>query len=209
MDSKKTGWITVILLVITVSIIETGLISKKPELNRLSLTDFPYTVGNYKALDLDYPDWLADTLKAEEFIIRKYEDGKGNKIKLYAAYFTSRKGTSTHNPDVCYPAQGWKAEVKGAEVVEIDGIKYILAKRVFKRGHDEQIILFWFQIGDKVYIDKFRHQMAVIKSAVLTNQMRASIVRVSCLNRLDLDEALKIEKDFSKLIIPILKDYLP
>lgn len=209
MDSKKTGWITVILLVITVFIVKTGLISKKAEINRISLNDFPYTIGDYKALDLEYPDWLADTLKAEEFILRKYEDSKGNRIKLYAAYFTSRKGTSTHNPDVCYPAQGWKIEEKGTEVVEVAGKKYKLAKRVFRRGHDEQMILFWFQIGDEVYSDKFKHQMAVIKSAVLTNQMRASIVRVSCLNRLDLEEALEKEKDFSKLVIPILKDYLP
>ena len=209
MDSKKTGWIVVIFLVITVFIIKSGLISKKPEINRLSLNDFPYTVGDYKALDLVYPDWLADTLKAEEFILRKYEDSKGNIIKLYAAYFTSRKGTSTHNPDVCYPAQGWKIEEKGTEVVEIEGKKYKLAKRVFRRDHDRQIILFWLQAGDGVYSDKLRHQMVVIKNALLTNQMRASIVRVSCLNRLDLDEALKIEKDFSKLIIPILKDYLP
>ena len=49
----------------------------------------------------------------------------------------------------------------------------------------------------------------VIKNAVFTNQMQASIVRVSCLQRVSLDEALKKEEDFSKEVIPLLKDYLP
>jgi EpsI family protein len=209
MDSKKTGWITVVVLIITVFIIKSGLISKKPEITRLSLNDFPYTVGDYKGVDLEYPDWLEDALKAEEFIIREYTNSKGDVLKLYAAYFTSRKGTSTHNPDVCYPAQGWKIEEKGTDSIKISDKKYTLAKRVFRRDHDEQIILFWFQSGFRVFSDKLKHQLVVIKNAIFTNQMQASIVRVSCLENVSLDEALKKEEDFSKEVIPILKDYLP
>jgi len=209
MDSKKTGWITVILLVIAVFIVKSGLISKKPEVNRLSLHDFPYTVGDYKGVDLEYPDWLEDALKAEEFILRDYTDSKGNRLKLYVAYFTSRKGTSTHNPDVCYPAQGWRIEEKGTDTIEIANKKYNLAKRVFRRDYDEQIILFWFQSASKVFSDKLKHQLVVIKNAVFTNQMQASIVRVSCLQKVSLDEALKKEEDFSREVIPLLKDYLP
>ena len=209
MDSKKTGWITVILLVIAVFIVKSGLISKKSEVTRLSLHDFPYTVGDYKGVDLEYPDWLEDALKAEEFILRDYTDSKGNRLKLYVAYFTSRKGTSTHNPDVCYPAQGWRIEEKGTDTIEIANKKYNLAKRVFRRDYDEQIILFWFQSASKVFSDKLKHQLVVIKNAVFTNQMQASIVRVSCLQKVSLDEALKKEEDFSREVIPLLKDYLP
>jgi EpsI family protein len=209
MDSKKTGWISVALLIIALIVIKSGLISKKPEITRMSLNEFPYTVGDYRGVDEGYPDWLEDALKAEEFIIRQYENPKGDRIKLYVAYFTSRKGTSTHNPDVCYPAQGWKIDKKATEVLDVEGKKYTVAERIFSRDREEQVILFWFQAGSRVYSDKLRHQMAVIRDAVLTNQMQASIVRVSCLDNSGVDEALEKEREFTKLVIPLLKDYLP
>jgi len=39
--------------------------------------------------------------------------------------------------------------------------------------------------------------------------MQASIVRVSCLQRVSLSEALEREERFSEEVIPLLKDYLP
>jgi EpsI family protein len=209
MDNKKTGWIIIVLLVIAAGLMKSGLLTKKPDVSRISLEKFPYVIGEYKGVDLGYPDWLEEALKAEEFILRSYEDNNGNKLKLYLAYFTSRKGTSTHNPDVCYPAQGWRIENKGKVTIDIDGKKYNLAKRYFIKGAETQTILFWYQAGDKVYSDKLRHQLMVIKNAVLKNDMQASIVRVSPISPMSDEEALKKEKELSRLIIPMLGDYLP
>ena len=211
MDSKKTAWIIIVILLLSAIFIRSEVISfKEPNIDRKNLSDFPYSLGNWQGEDTAYPGWLAEALKAEEFIMREYINDKNENVNLYTAFFSSRKGTSTHNPDVCYPAQGWKIEEKGTFYLDIDGKKYHLAKRIFSKGIERQFVIFWYQMGDRTYADKLRHQIAVIKEAVIKNRMKAGIVRLSVSSRdYTEEEVLEIEERFAKLIIPELKEYLP
>jgi len=210
MDSRKIGWIIITILVVVIIALKLDLLSSTKEFERKSLLDFPYTLGEWKGEDLEYPDWLSDELKAEELIMREYEDKDGNNLMLYAGFFTYRKSTSTHNPDVCYPAQGWKIEKKDIVKLDIDGRSYPVAERIISKNLNRQVVLFWYQVKDKTITNKIKHQMLIIKDALIEGKMRASIVRVSMpIKNRSIDEALEIEKEFAEIIIPKLSEYLP
>lgn len=210
MDIKKTaGWIILIILAIGILIAKSGLLQGTGEVERAPLNEFPAQINGYTSHELPYPDWLDEALKAEEFFIRDYEKGSEH-IKLYAAYFTSRRGTSTHNPDVCYPAQGWEIAEARIRDIKIGDKTYQISERRVKRGKEQILVMFWYQAGDNVYADKLKHQLYVIKNALLSGSMRAGIVRVSMnLDKVSLDEAREKTIAFSKEVIPLMEAYLP
>ena len=209
MDSKKTGWLIIVILLAVIGLTKSGVLISKDDFVRKQLSELPYALDGWRGAAMKYPASLKESFKAEEFIIRGYENAGGQKVKLYAGFFSSRKGTSTHNPDVCYPAQGWKIEEKAAVNLKIEGRNYRLAKRVLTKGLNKKVIIFWYQAGNKTYAHKLLHQLVVIKDAVIKNSMKASIVRISVTQDRSLEEALEIEKEFSRVIIPVLVDYLP
>ena len=67
----------------------------------LRLGEFPMEIDGWKGQDQPYPDWLPETLGANEFFIRQYRNSDGHTVTLYVAYFDARYGGTTHNPDNC------------------------------------------------------------------------------------------------------------
>jgi len=67
-------------------------------------------------------------------------------VGLYLAYYHGREGNGAHDPNVCYPAQGWEVVAREPTRLVLENGEVMLATRLHARkGNDEEEVLYWFQ----------------------------------------------------------------
>jgi EpsI family protein len=79
------------------------------------------------------------------YLMRSFSDGKTEAL-AYVAFYTGFSSSGAHNPEVCYPAQGFDlGEVRDVAVELNDGSR--LWAKIFRarQGAYEEVVLHWFQ----------------------------------------------------------------
>lgn len=89
----------------------------------------------------------------DQTLERTYTDQEGNKIMLSIAYGrdqrAGRTGTQAHQPEYCYPAQGFKIDFVRNDVV-FSGETKISVRRLIGDGQGRiEPITYWMIVGDK------------------------------------------------------------
>jgi EpsI family protein len=83
------------------------------------------------------------------YLMREYSGGSTNAL-VYVAFYTGFGSSSAHDPQVCYPAQGFDiGEVRKVAVDLRDGSR--VWSKVFRarQGGFEEVVLHWFQPRDR------------------------------------------------------------
>ena len=93
------------------------------------------------------PDVIA-MIEPDAYVLRLYEAPERPSIWLYAALYGGRSGygKGSHDPEVCYPAQGWEVfEARGVRI-PVDGSERFYAQTLgVQRLNRESTVLYWFQ----------------------------------------------------------------
>ncbi len=108
----------------------------------------PHQLGPYWAgLDTKLDEEILAMLQPELYLMRLYRHGDvGSLIWSYIAVYRGRGTGSAHDPEICYPAQGW--DIMGRQNLEIEmdggGVLTTTLLRADKDGRG-QLVLYWFQ----------------------------------------------------------------
>ena len=93
---------------------------------------------------------ILEMIEPDAHLLRLYEAPGRSPIWIYLGLYASRGSykKAAHDPEVCYPAQGW--EVLGSRSVAIDlgdpGAQVLRAKLLdAHRGLETEAVLYWFQ----------------------------------------------------------------
>jgi len=175
----------------------------------LRLGEFPMSVAGWQGQSVPYPDWLPDELGANEFFIREYTNDRGGSVTLYAAYFDARYGGTTHNPDVCYPAQGWDIIERSRSAVQVDGAELEVTRMLIQKGLMKQLVMFYFQTGDQTIPELSGYRLRAIVQGILFNKIGAAIVRISAPVTETVERTDSEEAEFLKAIAPMIEQYIP
>lgn len=156
-----------------------------PEQTRTSerrelLAGIPKTIGEWTVSEeRTIPDDQLASLGAAEYVLRTYRRG-GEEILLYAAFFTGKHGSLTHNPEKCYPAVGFTVTRSAAVSFSgADGDVFRAVRIVPARDEERLVVLYWFQEGDRVIVNKWEHILKVLMKAILYNRTESLMVRLS------------------------------
>src|SRR5438105_1821014 len=86
---------------------------------RLALAEFPTQIDDWKMVaSSTLTDDVAGVLKADDYLLRTYRDGKGQTVDFFIAYYkTQRAGESMHSPKNCLPGSGWSPVINGTAVL--------------------------------------------------------------------------------------------
>ncbi|MDD5772196.1 MAG: EpsI family protein [bacterium] len=182
----------------------------------LDLSRFPRIIGDWEVTEeLPVTDELLPTEVREGRAIgfksfsRKYTNKEGNSVWLYIGYFNYEKGAYSHNPARCYLSQGWTVMDEKIEKIEMPGDVNV-NRMSAQMGPVQQIVLFWFQIDNGVYTDKFKHRLKILKNALFNGRLDAVIISLTCDTEKDnINNIVRFEKDFAKEVIPVIPKYLP
>jgi EpsI family protein len=206
--SKKAYSIVIIMLALATCLRYTHMIraSSPPGLR---LGEFPMSVSGYQGKDMPYPDWLPDELGAREFFIRQYEGEESPSMTLYVAYFDARYGGTAHNPDVCYPAQGWEIVARSRNAVKAGGKTIELTRLLVQKGLTKELVLFYFQTGDRTVPELSQYRLSAIVQGILFNKIGGAIVLISAPIHGTIEETYTQETEFLSIVGPMLARYLP
>jgi EpsI family protein len=206
--SKKAYSIVVLTLALAICLRYTHMI-RAASPPGLRLGEFPMTVSGYEGKDMPYPDWLPEELGARDFFIRQYESEQAGSMTLYVAYFDARYGGTAHNPDVCYPAQGWEIMNRSRAAVQTEETIIQVTRMLVQKGLSKQLVLFYFQTGDRTVPELSHYRLMAIIQGILFNKIGGAIVLISAPIDGTIEETYAEETEFLSIVGPMLGRYLP
>lgn len=121
----------------------------------------------------------------DDTLMRTYVDKNGQQIMLALAYAREqRQDVKVHQPEVCYPAQGYqmlKSEVVTFKTIKADSP--IIGKRQLYSGQNHtEAVSYWIRVGDETMTSGLQMRFKIIKDGLLKNRLDDGIlVRVSTL----------------------------
>ncbi|MEW6087371.1 MAG: exosortase C-terminal domain/associated protein EpsI [bacterium] len=214
--SRKNCWILTGIFLFLSIIIYPMSFKKETWPPDLNISEFPRRVGDWEVTEeLPVTEELLPSEVREGRVIgfksfnRKYTNKEGNSVWLYIGYFNYEKGAYSHNPARCYLSQGWTIIEEKLEEIEISG-KLKLNRMFAQKGPLQKVVLYWFQIGNEVFTDKFKHRIQILKKALIIGRLDAVIISVtSDTEKGTIEYIVGYEKEFAKEVIPVIPGYLP
>jgi len=144
----------------------------------------PATFGPWTGTDYTFQDAVVEELKADDLLIRRYENG-GERLWLCLVYHQNRR-YGAHDPQLCYEAQGYAIAREGRARID-DGTPTGLEVRTFvaEREHETRFVACWWTTRGLATndVDAFRARMAVL--GALDNRSWGAFVRVESVARAD------------------------
>jgi exosortase D (VPLPA-CTERM-specific) len=124
--------------------------SKMPPVNnppRIPFASFPIEIGEWNGERLRLQSWELDLLKPNDYLFADYREVSGERVNLYAAYWSNRSRVSErHLPQVCIPGSGWQILNNSSVAVEgvsISGDPLIANRLLIEKSGDRRIVYYW------------------------------------------------------------------
>ena len=114
---------------------------------RFDPTRIPERLG---AFALDREDALPESVRAmlspAAYVYRLYTRADGAPVWAYVAFYDGVGASGAHDPEVCYPAQGWDVVGLHDRALELPSGDQLHAHFLAAtQGPAEELVLYWFQ----------------------------------------------------------------
>ena len=111
---------------------------------------------------------IIDALKLDDFVFQTYQKGS-DRVDLYIGYYlTGKKIGAAHDPQVCYPGQGWKLSGKQERQRVLSAnseISWASIKAELNGRID--LIYYWFQVDDEAVPNTLKQKLLLFKNKLL------------------------------------------
>jgi len=119
----------------------------------------------------------------DDTLMRTYADKDGNQVMVALAYAKEqRQDVKIHQPDICYPAQGY--QMQKTDIVSFDQIKTtapVIGKRQLYYGQNHfEAVSYWIRVGDRTMTSGLQMRLKIIADGLFKRRLDDGIlVRVS------------------------------
>lgn len=120
----------------------------------------------------------------DQVLMRTYEDKSGKQVMLAIAFAAEqRQEIKIHQPEVCYPAQGFKMlSIKDHEFKLASYPTPIRGKQlIFKKGSKMEAVSYWIRLGNSFPMSGFEMRVKILKEGLKGKIDDGVLVRVSTL----------------------------
>lgn len=166
---------------------------------RGTLSACPARFGGWNGSDLSFDDAVLEEIKADEVLVRRYQQG-GDVAWLCVVVHQNRR-YGAHDPRVCYESQGYLVGPMSRRRVE-NGTPEGLQVNGFsaERATDRRLVYYWWLAPGLATEDAraFRDRMAL--RGALDNRSIGAFVRVELLQRGDPTAAAARLDEFAGLV---------
>jgi EpsI family protein len=173
---------------------------------------FPDTVGTWRSQeDRLFNADVLNTLKADDYLMRRYTDPAGRNLWLYIGYWaTQRKGAQIHSPRNCLPAGGWEPVEAGRATIPLGGHGQVTVNRyLIQKDREMQVVLYWYQSQGRVVAGELPAKIEMVRSAIFRNRTDGALVRVSTSVSGGVEETTARLVAYVQALYPVLGEYLP
>ncbi len=166
----------------------------------------PSDYQGWQGQDIDVTDVpIEEQLAPQAFLMRDYNRGDSSPVTLCLVYNYARRSRSFHDPQVCYPSQGYQLEDRGIHDVRLDGHNIQANVMEATRNAQSFLVMYWYLSGDRA-VEFTGSREGDFKTAILSRLKRtigvSSMVRVSA-------PVYGTEEQTREELIAFLQDFYP
>jgi EpsI family protein len=134
----------------------------------------------YKITNNSLSPRVAEELKLDDYVFQTYT-GNGGSVSLYVGYyFSGKKVGAAHDPQVCYPGQGWELSNKEKGIYEFEnGVKIEYTSIIADLSGRKELVFYWFQVDDKTTDNTFFQKLILFQKKILQQSENNAFVRIS------------------------------
>lgn len=181
---------------------------------RKSLDLFPDRIGQWQgrqATNLEVE--VLNTLKVNDYLMRRYVDANGRSIWLYVGYWATQRrgGAQAHSPKNCLPGGGWEP-VDAARLTVTLPPPYApieVNRYLIQKDRDMQVVLYWYQAQGHAVASELGAKVAMVRSALMRRRTDGALVRASSPVTGTVAETTERLVHYVQVLYPVLGEYLP
>ena len=149
MRSRGLLILTLVALLVPGALLARWLLAADAPVEFLAVPDLPQEIGPWRAVEqrLLEADVLA-IIEPDSYLMQLYTAPGRTPIWIYLGVYAGRAGYAkgAHDPEVCYPAQGWEILRSESFDVPLAGSETLRTKRLEAHlGSEKEAVLYWFQ----------------------------------------------------------------
>lgn len=142
----------------------------------------------------------------DQVLMRTYENASGNQVMLAVAYAgEQRQEIKIHQPEVCYPAQGFEMLNMHNHVFNLKGYASPIKGKqlIFKKGNKIEAVSYWIRLGNIFPMSGIEMRIKILKEGLKGNVDDGVLVRVSTLvdEVSDAKKAYQLQEQFMASLI--------
>ena len=129
----------------------------------------------------------------EQVLMRTYEDTSGNQLMLAVAFAgEQRQEIKIHQPEVCYPAQGYQTLAIIPHTFNLHGYPNPIAGKqlIFKKDNRLEAVSYWIRLGNSFPTTGMQMRLKILEEGLKGNLDDGVLVRVSTLINQESDAPL-------------------
>ena len=127
-----------------------GGLARSRALGAFELADAPRSLAGLASTgDSELDERVLREIEPSAYLMRSFSDGHTQAL-AYVAFYTGFDSSGAHDPQVCYPSQGYDiGEIRDVAVELGDGTRVWSKLFRARRGAYEEVVLHWFQPLDR------------------------------------------------------------
>ena len=151
----------------------------RAEIRRPSWGAIPYQLGSWTGTDVSFDQLLAAD-PADATLLRVYRRGDGPPVIVYTGYHENvPKTLEDHEPEQCYPAQGWTIGSHASCRIGRFRGEWVSAKEIqVNKDGNRRLVVWWFHVGPKPFQNRIRQVYRLMFTSMFTGRMDGTIVRI-------------------------------
>jgi EpsI family protein len=151
-----------------------NLVQKPPDWKEL-----PYHFGDWSGREARF-DKIYGEDPADDALLRSYQGKDGKHIIVYVGYYKDLAAVmELHNPELCYPSQGWSIGPIGeSEEDSYRGTTLRARTMIVNMNGHGRAVMWWYNAGSRPFEDRLRYVYVSLAMAALRGRTDGSLVRL-------------------------------
>lgn len=179
-----------------------------------SFSTFPKQMGDWVGEEKYFDQRIYDKLGVDDSIICSYRNQDGHTIELYIGFYQrQRQGVLIHSPKNCMPGAGWNFVKTRKAAINIGNPNHktiVVNNILLQKGSKKEIMFYWFQGRGRFLTSEYAQKIYLVLDSITKRRTDEAFVRIiSPVFKEDEESTLKHLENFTKLLIPLLQEYLP
>jgi len=206
MNNKTFLFIALILTVVAVFSLISYMPIKPNAATKISVTDFPKTIGEWVSQDIPLDKRVYELLETKNLIMRNYINKQGEAVNCYIIYSQDNRKVA-HPPEICLQGEG--ATVVEKTAIQItDSIK--ATKLILEKSLSRELVIYWYKAGNLNTNDYLKQQLKIVIDRMSRKSSSGALIRLATEIKGDnQDKALSLIQSFAKQIEPLIQKYAP
>lgn len=212
---RRVSYVQIIVLILCLGI--TGVlvyvrpISSTATVKTVSLeTELLQLSDKYKISTSGLSSRIIAALELDDYVFQTYTRN-GVAVSLYIGfYFSGKKIGAAHDPQVCYPGQGWSLSNDSTGSYLLKNGEIVNYSSVFAELEDKkELVFYWFQIDDKTTSNTFSQKLLLLQKKFSHEDENNAFIRISTsLNGSSPATARSLVLEFIEDFYPRLTSYV-